>query len=135
MGPSICGESQSLGMIAQCMPHLSTKSDGLGGGETESSGSTCPPGFEGVLGGDGLSNIGHGQSMSIGIFESEDLREKGNEVDQRVGESLCSSSNLVDLVPQTSVMDSVQVMHIEGIEDEVLCEKDLIEAQVSWDIG
>ena len=32
-------------------------------------------------------------------------------------------------------MDSVQVMHIEGIEDEVLCEKDLVEAQVSWDIG
>ena len=57
------------------------------------------------LGRDGLSNIGHGQSMSISSFESEDLREKGKEFDQRVGESTCSSSNLVDLVLQTSVLD------------------------------
>ena len=37
--------------------------------------------------------------MSIDNFVSEDFLEKGNEVDQSVGESLCCSSNLIEKVP------------------------------------
>ena len=59
VGPSIIKGSQRPGLQARDPHHVNTTSDGLGHGETESSGPDVPPGFEGYFGGFGISNNDH----------------------------------------------------------------------------
>ena len=68
-------------------------------------------------------------------FVRENSLKEKNEADQSFGESLCSFSNLVEKVLQTPTLESLSVMQRDDNEVEVSCEEDLVEAQVSWDIG
>ena len=73
--------------------------------------------------------------MYIGNFVTEDFLVNRNQVDQSSGEDLYSSSNLKEKVPETPDVETVSFIHDEGFVDEVPCDGDLVEAQITWDLG
>ena len=88
--------------------------------------------FFGVV---GLSNQAQVRNASMGFPVCQNFMVKGNEADQSFGKSLCSFSNLVEKVPQTLALELVSLLQKDDNEEEVLGEEDLVEAQITWDIG
>ena len=89
---------------------------------------SCPLGFEGLKGLGGHPNPNHFQRTSAISIEGENYVEKGIEIDQSAGDS-------VDKVPQTPLFEPLSNMQDDVNNVEGLCEEELVEAQITWDIG
>ena len=81
------------------------------------------PGFQG------------GRIGSVENTEHENSLEEGIKADQRCGDSICSFSNSREKISLTPLLESISTSHREVKEDVVPFEVDLVEAQISWDIG
>ena len=75
------------------------------------------------------------QCMSNENIGCKNSFEEGNEADQSYEESYCSISNSIEKVPQTSILESISTLQRKDIEVVVPDEVDLVDAQISWDIG
>ena len=111
-----------------------TRASELGHIESRCSGPECPPGFEDFLDASRApQDQNQEQGVSARFIEHENILEMRFETDQNSGEPYCSSS--VEKVPQTPLFESESLWQREENEIVMPVEEDLVEAQITWDLG
>ena len=122
-------------MQAHSSFHIDTNSKVVEYRELVYSGPKYPSGFEEYIGVVGPFTWGQVHCTSNKNLVLESSLAKGNEADQSYGESHCSMSNSIKKVSQPALLDSESILQREDNEDMVSNDEDLMEAQVSWDLG
>ena len=106
------------------MAHIS-ESQELGRDKETWSGPSCPPGFE-----FGFKPIG----SSIQSQQKVNIPGVEFETEQVTGRSECSTSISNEII-QTPIYDSNQAVRRNYDEDVIPIEEELVEAQITWDLG
>ena len=132
-----CNEEANipLGPVLQVHSRPHTNMQELDFGELANCGPTYPFGFKDYIGGVGPFNWAQVQCVSNEYIGDKNSLEEGIEVDQSYEESFYSISNSIEKVPQTPMLESVSTLQREDNEVMVPDKVDLMDAQISWDIG
>ena len=73
--------------------------------------------------------------MLVASFIHEDVLIEVSKADQNLGESPHSISSSIEKFPQTPIYDSNHAFQRKDIQDVMPKEEDLVEAQITWDLG
>ena len=103
-------------------------------GEPECSGPIFPPGFEDCCGVFGPSRRTQVHSVDSPLGEAGGSKA-GQKQNQERDSSPYSTSSSVDKVPQTPCFESESPLHKDVVENVVAYEEDLVETQITWDVG
>ena len=112
---------------------VSSECSDVGSGDPTCSGPEVPPGFEAFWARGGPSNQYQEHEKTVGDFGLSKNLEMETNSPQNLGESQRSSS--FEIIPQTQLLEPLATGQYEDDEGVLPAEDDLVETQITWDVG